>query len=87
MNKLYRNRYNRRHISSYLRKNQTEAECILWEEIRRKQIEKCRFRRQAPLASYIVDFYSPAAKLVIEVDGRIHEHFREADNIRDKIIS
>ena len=59
-----------------LRKNQTEAEELLWSRIRGKQILGVTFNRQKPLGRYIVDFYSFAAKLVIELDGS--QHF-EAD--------
>ena len=80
-------RYHRKIATSYLRKNSTKAEDILWQRVRRRQIENFKFRRQSPIASYIVDFYCPAAKLVIEVDGSIHEHFQEADSIRDRVLS
>ena len=55
-----------------LRKNMTEAETILWSKIRRKQINEYRFRRQVSIGKYIVDFYCPELKLVIEVDGDLH---------------
>ncbi len=55
-----------------LRKHQTPAEELLWEKLRRKQLNGFRFRRQHPIGKYIADFYCPAAKLVIEVDGNIH---------------
>jgi very-short-patch-repair endonuclease len=55
-----------------LRKNQTDAEELLWSRIRRKQILGVTFNRQKPLGRYIVDFYSFAAKLVIELDGSQH---------------
>jgi very-short-patch-repair endonuclease len=50
----------------------TAAEKRLWERINRLQIKGFRFCRQKPLGSFIVDFYSIRAKLVIEVDGGIH---------------
>lgn len=55
-----------------LRKNQTKAEELLWSRLRRKQILDVTFNRQKPLGRYIVDFYSFAAKLVIELDGSQH---------------
>ena len=58
--------------ASELRKNMTEAEKILWSALRRKQVQGKRFRRQHPISTFIVDFYSHEAKLVIEVDGGIH---------------
>jgi very-short-patch-repair endonuclease len=55
-----------------LRKNTTDAERKLWSVIRMKQIHGLQFYRQKPIGNYIVDFYCPAAKLVIEVDGGQH---------------
>ncbi|MDD5216075.1 MAG: DUF559 domain-containing protein [Methylococcales bacterium] len=55
-----------------LRNNQTEAEKLLWSRLRGKQILGVTFNRQKPLGHYIVDFYSFAANLVIELDGSQH---------------
>lgn len=55
-----------------LRKNMTDAEKLLWSKIRRKQLKGVQFYRQKPLGKYIVDFYCPSAKLIIEVDGGQH---------------
>src|SRR6266849_6079578 len=44
----------------------------LWSRLRRKQLEGFRFRRQHPLGPYVVDFFCPEAKLVVEVDGGQH---------------
>lgn len=55
-----------------LRNNMTKAEVVLWNRIRKKQINDTQFYRQKPLGSYIVDFYSPVKKLVIEIDGGQH---------------
>ncbi|MDD3581794.1 MAG: endonuclease domain-containing protein [Desulfobacca sp.] len=55
-----------------LRKNPTEAERQLWGKIRRKQLNGYQFYRQKNIGNFIVDFYCPAARLVIEVDGGQH---------------
>ena len=55
-----------------LRKNMTDAELHLWNRVRRKQINGYQFYRQKNIGSYIVDFYCPAAKLIIELDGSQH---------------
>ena len=55
-----------------LRRNATDAERRLWQGLRRKEVEGFRFRRQVALGSYIADFASFDAKLVIEVDGATH---------------
>ena len=59
-------------LARELRKSQTGAEELLWYRLRRKQILGVQFNRQKPIAGYIVDFYSLAAKLVIELDGSQH---------------
>ena len=59
-------------LARELRKNQTDAEELLWSRLRRKQILGVTFNRQKPLGRYIVDFYSFAAKLAIELDGSQH---------------
>ena len=58
--------------SRELRKNLTQAELKLWLYLRKKQLKGFKFRRQHPIPPYIVDFYCPAAKLVVEVDGASH---------------
>jgi very-short-patch-repair endonuclease len=62
-----------------LRKNMTPAECILWERLRDRRLAGIKFRRQHPIGACIVDFYCPAARLVIEIDGGIHLGQVEAD--------
>jgi very-short-patch-repair endonuclease len=61
-----------------LRKNMTTAERKLWSLVRRNQLG-VHFRRQAPLGPFIVDFYCPAAKLVVELDGSHHDFREEKD--------
>ncbi|MGE5318270.1 MAG: endonuclease domain-containing protein [Chloroflexota bacterium] len=67
-----------------LRKTQTSAESLLWEALRRRQINGIKFRRQHPIRSFIVDFYSHEAQLIIELDGSIHDEAEviERDNMR-----
>lgn len=56
-----------------LRNRMTHAEQILWDELRINEW-KLKFRRQHPISLYIVDFYCHRLKLVIEVDGSIHDN-------------
>lgn len=51
----------------------TKAESLLWYELREFRPEGMIFRRQSPIGPYIVDFVCPSAKLVVEVDGDLHE--------------
>ena len=71
-----------------LRKRQTEAEAVLWEELRKRKLGGHKIRRQHPFGSYIADFYCPVRKLVIEIDGGIHDDkaVKEYDEIRQKAI-
>jgi very-short-patch-repair endonuclease len=55
-----------------LRKNMTESEHVLWSRLRGKQVLGIQFYRQKPIGEYIVDFFAPRTKLVIEVDGSQH---------------
>ena len=55
-----------------LRSTPTAAEQRLWHRLNRRQLLGVQFYRQRPLGSYIVDFYSPVLRLVIEVDGSQH---------------
>jgi len=55
-----------------LRSNMTDAEQRLWRYLRRRQLLDVQFYRQRPLGSFIADFWAPALKLVVEVDGGQH---------------
>ncbi len=56
-----------------MRKTPTAAEALLWELLRAKRLTGFKFRRQHIIRTFIVDFYCPACKLVIEIDGPIHK--------------
>ncbi len=62
-----------------LRKNMTDAERRLWHHLRHRQIGHNRFRRQAPIGPYIVDFVCFERRLVIELDGGQHAAHVEED--------
>ena len=74
--------------SQKLRSSMTEAEIRLWAKLRRKQILNLQFSRQKPIGNFIVDFYCPKARLVIEVDGGQHyqEQGRANDATRDSYL-
>ncbi|HCC23456.1 TPA: hypothetical protein DF272_04775 [Candidatus Falkowbacteria bacterium] len=65
-----------------LRREMTGTERLLWSKIRRKQLNGFHFYRQKILGNYIVDFYCPAASLVIEVDGS--QHFEPENQFYDE---
>ena len=63
-----------RRLARRMRQVMTPAEVRLWLRLKRRDLEGIRFRRQAPLGSYIVDFFCPERKLVVELDGDHHGH-------------
>jgi very-short-patch-repair endonuclease len=71
-------------MADRMRKDPTEAEKILWKQIKTFRSEGYVFRRQHPIDFYIADFYCHKLKLVIEIDGEIHEtkEAREHDDGR-----
>jgi very-short-patch-repair endonuclease len=69
-----------------LRKQMTEEEVALWQRLRANQLNGFHFRRQQIIEGFIVDFYCHAAKLVVEVDGEIHEQQIKYDEQRDKVL-
>jgi very-short-patch-repair endonuclease len=71
-----------------LRRNSTDAERILWSELRDHRLNGAGFRRQVPIANYIADFVCHAARLVIELDGGQHfsDQAEQADARRSAVI-
>jgi very-short-patch-repair endonuclease len=65
-------RYDLKQKARQLRTNLTDAERRLWHSLRRRQLLGVQFFRQRPIGDYIVDFYAPAVKLVVEIDGSQH---------------
>ncbi|MEL6459804.1 MAG: endonuclease domain-containing protein [Cyanobacteria bacterium J06621_15] len=55
-----------------LRQDIVKAEKIIWNKIRNRQIEDCKFRRQYSVDKFVIDFYNPILKLAIEIDGKSH---------------
>src|SRR5688572_9659570 len=64
-----------------LRSNLTPAEAALWKALQRGQLEGRKFRRQHSFGKYILDFYCPAEKLAIKLDGR--HHFSDSGFVGD----
>lgn len=70
--------HNRKYLKDFrreLRNNPTKAESILWKALRRSQLEGRKFRRQQSIDNFIVDFCCPSEKLIVEVDGEVHNNF------------
>ena len=66
-----------------LRRNETQAERVLWQELRSKKLG-CKFYRQYSVEYYVLDFYCPKFYLAIELDGGHHDNsdIKEADKVR-----
>jgi very-short-patch-repair endonuclease len=60
-------------IARSLRRRSTEAEKLLWSKLRDRRLDGIKFKRQVPIAGYIVDFAALELKLIIEVDGGQHD--------------
>ncbi len=71
-----------RRFGKAMRQAMTQAEARLWLRLRKPGIAGLRFRRQAPIGPYIVDFFCPQHGLIVEVDGG--QHARDADAARDR---
>jgi len=62
----------------------TGAEAVLWSLLRGRAVDGLKFRRQAPVAGFVVDFLCPELGLVIELDGGVHRLSEGADARRDE---
>jgi very-short-patch-repair endonuclease len=71
-----------------LRLNQSEAEKTFWLHVRNRQLHGMRFFRQYSIGPYILDFYCPAAKLAVELDGGQHNQYdsQEYDTARSEYL-
>jgi phosphoribosylformylglycinamidine synthase subunit PurQ / glutaminase len=66
-----------------LRKRMTVSEKILWEALRNRQFDDLKFRRQAPVSWFVVDFLCMKHNLIIEIDGPIHDQHKVYDQERE----
>lgn len=67
-----------------LRKNLTPAEAALWTLLQKNKLNGKSFRRQQSIENYIVDFYCPSEKLIIELDGEVHNNPIAAINDKER---
>ena len=65
-----------------LRERSTDVERLLWSRLRNRQLSGCKFRRQQPIGSYVVDFVCLEYRLVIELDGGQHAEQQSQDEVR-----
>ena len=68
------------------RQQPTPAEVVLWQCLRNRQLNGLKFRRQHPIERFIVDFFCSDLRLVIEVDGGVHQYSVDEDAIRQAFL-
>ena len=75
-------------LARHLRNNSTLSEVLFWNEVKARQILGYQFLRQKPIGNFIVDFYCPKLKLVIEIDGDSHGYIKaiQRDEIKEKYL-
>ncbi|NJL91686.1 MAG: DUF559 domain-containing protein [Coleofasciculaceae cyanobacterium SM2_1_6] len=73
-------------IARQFRKQPTPSEKILWQELRGRKLDNHKFRRQQPIGIFVVDFFCAAERLIVEVDGGIHESQQELDRQRQELL-
>jgi very-short-patch-repair endonuclease len=78
MTELY-NKPSEKEKRRLLRNNMPLAEMIVWEKLKGRQVEGCKFRKQYSISAFVIDFYAPELRLAIELDG--DSHFR--DGVQD----
>jgi len=70
-------------LAREMRKNPTDAEKKIWDQIlKNNKLDGLRFLRQKPIDHYIADFYCPTLRLIIEVDGEVHDQTKDYDEYR-----
>jgi very-short-patch-repair endonuclease len=74
-------------MARQLRKRATPEERLLWQQLRARRFEGLHFRRQQVIDGFVADFYCHAARLIVEVDGPIHDDQREHDAYRDRALA
>jgi very-short-patch-repair endonuclease len=82
-------------VARQLRKDETKSEELFWNVVRNRKLNNRKFYRQHPIKYeyleveryFIADFYCPEKKLVVEIDGKIHENQKEYDETRTQIIN
>jgi len=69
--------HNRKYLKDFrreLRNNPTKSETKLWKALKGSKVDNRKFRRQQSIEDFIVDFYCPKEKLIVEVDGEVHNN-------------
>jgi very-short-patch-repair endonuclease len=73
-------------VAREFRKEPTPSENIFWQALRGRKLEGRKFKRQQPIGAFIVDFFCGAERLIVEVDGGVHESQQNADQQRQELL-
>lgn len=73
-------------LAKHLRRNMTKAERVFWNAVRKNKVRGLQFRRQQVIDGYIADFYCNQMRLVVELDGEVHDRQKEYDQHREDVI-
>ena len=73
-------------LARALRRQMTEAEKAMWSRLRDRRLDGVKFKRQKPIAGYIVDFVALDLKLIVEIDGGQHAERAAEDAARTKVL-
>jgi very-short-patch-repair endonuclease len=73
-------------VARQFRKKPTASENILWQAIRGRKLDGRRFRRQQPIGVFVVDFLCSSERLIVEVDGSVHDFQQERDQQRQNFL-
>jgi very-short-patch-repair endonuclease len=73
-------------VARQFRKEPTPSENILWQALRGRKLEGRKFRRQQPIGAFVVDFFCGAERLIVEVDGGVHDSQQAADQQRQELL-
>ena len=80
----YTNRPRQKPVRKALRRRATPAERCLWRIVRDRRLDGVKFRRQHGIGPDVVDFYCPAARLAVEIDGSVHDDALRAEYDRQR---
>ena len=69
-----------------MRRSPTRSEDMFWHAVRARRLDGVKFRRQQVIEQFIVDFFVPSHRVVIEIDGSIHKQQKEHDALRQQFL-
>lgn len=73
-------------FARHLRRNQTDAETLFWNEVRGRKFLGLKFKRQVPIDKYFADFVCDSEKLIVEIDDDGHRDKIDKDNERTDVL-